>query len=47
VGNLKERDHLDELVVDGRIIFEWINKLVDRKCTGLNWLRVRKSGGIS
>jgi hypothetical protein len=48
VGYLKERDHLEELDVDGRIILEWIlKKLVDRKCTGLIWLRVRKNGGIS
>ena len=43
--NLKERDHLEELRVDRRIILEWIlKKLVDRKCTGLIWLRVGKSG---
>jgi hypothetical protein len=45
VGNLRERDHLEELRVDRRIILEWIlKKLVDRKCTGLIWLRVGKSG---
>ena len=44
---MREREHLEELGVDGRIILEWIlKKLVDRKCTGLVWIRVGKSGGI-
>jgi hypothetical protein len=48
VRHLRERDHLEELGVDGSIILEWIlKKLVVRKCTGLIWLRVGKSGGIS
>jgi len=48
VGNLRERGHLEELGFDGRIILECIlKKLVDRKCTGLIWLRVGKGGGIS
>jgi hypothetical protein len=25
-GNLKERDHLEDMSVDGRILFEWIFK---------------------
>jgi hypothetical protein len=33
-GNLRERDPLEDLDVDRRIIFTWISK------TGLFWLRV-------
>ena len=45
--NPKERNHLEELGVDGRIILEWIlKKLVDRKCTGLIWLKVKKAAGF-
>jgi hypothetical protein len=28
-GNLKERDHLEDSGIDGRIIFEWIFKQQD------------------
>ena len=46
VGNLRERDHLEKLGVDGRIILEWmLKKLVDRKCNGLIWLRIGKAAG--
>lgn len=38
VGILREGDHLDKLVVDGRI--KWILKKLDaREWTGLMWLR--------
>jgi hypothetical protein len=38
-GNLRERDPLEELDVDRKIIFTWISK------TGLFWLN-RTSGGL-
>ena len=46
VGNLRERDHLGDQNVDGRIILRWIL----RKCegvmgTGLGWLRIGTDGG--
>jgi hypothetical protein len=31
-GNLIERDHSEELVVDGRIILKWILKKYNGKC---------------
>jgi hypothetical protein len=30
-GNLRERDHLDDLGIDGRIIFKWMFKMWDGK----------------
>jgi len=46
VGNLKERDHLGDPSVDGRIILKWIfsNWNVE-VCTGWSWLRIRTAGG--
>jgi len=45
-GNLKDREHLVDPVVDGRIILRW----VFRKCyvgvwTGLIWLKIGTDGG--
>jgi hypothetical protein len=37
-GNVKERDHLGERSVDGRIILKWILKKQDRM--GLLWIRI-------
>jgi hypothetical protein len=47
VGNLKERDHLEELGVDGKIIVGCIS----RKWSGNFWigcirLRIRTNGGV-
>ena len=38
LGNLKERDHLENLGTDGRIILKWILKKYDgRTQTGYVW----------
>jgi len=40
-GNLRERDHLEDTCVDGRIILRWIfRKWDERAWTGLIWLRI-------
>jgi hypothetical protein len=40
--NLKGRDNSEEVVVDGRIILEWIlGTLIGKLWTGLIWLRIR------
>jgi hypothetical protein len=45
-GNLRERDHLEHLGVDGRIMPEWIvKKSVWRIRSGLISLRIDRSGG--
>jgi hypothetical protein len=39
-GNLKERDYLENIGIDGRIILKWVlNKSVRKPWTGLNGLR--------
>ena len=46
-GNLRERDHLGDPGVDGRIILEWIFRKFDGgKCTYFIWLRIGTGGGL-
>jgi len=46
VGNLRERDHLEDPGVDGRIILRWVFKKWKLVAwTGPRWLRVGTSGG--
>jgi len=46
-GNLRERDHLDDPSVDGKIILRWIFKTLDRGArTGLIRLRIGTGGGL-
>jgi hypothetical protein len=47
-GNLKERDHVGDPGIDGRIIFRWIfRKWYVGVWTGLSWLRIGKGAGTS
>jgi hypothetical protein len=46
-GDLRKRDHLEDLDVDGRIILKWIfNKWDGEVRTGLIWLRIGAGGGL-
>ena len=45
-GNLRERDHLEDPCVDGRIIIKCVFRNRDvRLWTGLIWLRIGACGG--
>jgi len=46
--NLKGKDHSEDLVVDGRIILEWIlGKYGGKLWTGFMCLRIETTGGLS
>ena len=45
--DLKERDHLEDLYLDGRIILKRILSTWNREAwIGLIWFRMGKSGGL-
>jgi len=45
-GNLKGRDHLEDLGVDGRIILRWIFRKMNLGAwTGSSWPRIGTGGG--
>jgi hypothetical protein len=45
-GNLRERDHLEYLGIDGRIILRWIFRKWDvGEWSGLIWLSIGTGGG--
>ena len=44
--NLRERDHLENPGIDGRIILQWIFKTLGGwACTGFVWLRIGAGSG--
>jgi len=45
-GNVRERDHLGDPGVDGRIIFRWVFRKRDVSLrTGSSWRRIGTCGG--
>jgi hypothetical protein len=47
VGNPEMEENSGNLAVVRRIILEWmLGKYGGKVCTGLNWLRIRTSGGL-
>jgi len=45
-GNLRERDHLEDPSIDGRIILRWIFRKWDVGAwTGWSWLSIGTGGG--
>jgi hypothetical protein len=43
----KERDHFEDVGIDGRIILDWILEKLDGKVrTGFIWLRIGISRGL-
>jgi hypothetical protein len=45
--NMKERGHVEDLGIDGRILLKCMLRKHDAKsCTGFGWLKIYTSGGL-
>ena len=46
-GTTDERDHLEDLSLDGRVILRWMLQKQGEEWTGFIWLSAGKTGGLS
>jgi hypothetical protein len=47
VGNLKDKDHWEDQVIQERVILKWtLNQQDGRLVAGFTWLRMGTSGGF-
>jgi hypothetical protein len=47
VGNVKGKDHVGDMCLDGRIILKWVLKKGNMsEWTGFSWIRVGINGGV-
>jgi hypothetical protein len=45
--HLKERDHLEDLLIGGKVILRWTSReLVVKVCTAFTWFMTKCSGGL-
>jgi len=43
---MRERNHLENHGVDGRIVIKWVLKSLGGEWTGLIWVRIGTGGGL-
>lgn len=46
VGNMRERERLEDVGVDGRITLKWGPGSGMRACAGFIWLEIGTNGGL-
>ena len=45
-GNMREREHLEGVGIDGRMNLKWISRSGMGACTGLIWLGIGTNVGL-